>query len=26
VLNKDCPTGIELLSKKSDPKPKPKSR
>lgn len=25
-LNKDCPTGIENLSKKPDPKPKPKSR
>lgn len=25
-LNKDCPTGIENLSKKPEPKPKPKSR
>lgn len=25
-LNKDCPTGIELLAKKSESKPKPKSR
>jgi endonuclease-3 len=25
-LNKDCPTGIETLSKKAEPKPKPKSR
>jgi endonuclease III len=25
-LNKDCPTGIEILAKKPEPKPKPKSR
>jgi endonuclease-3 len=25
-LNKDCPTGIEILSKKPEPKQKPKSR
>jgi endonuclease-3 len=25
-LNKDCPTGIENLSKKPEPKPRPKSR